>query len=75
MGTVYGTRVFVECCHGNLGRILPVVAEDMVLRTREGGLSVPFYAESTFHGDLPNAGKIELTQQTAYPFSENIRIW
>ena len=74
MGTVYGARVFVECCHGNLGRILPVVAENIVLRTNDGGLSVPFYVESTFHGDLPNAGKIELTQQTEYPFSETIRI-
>lgn len=74
MGTVYGARVFVECCHGNVGRILPVIAEAQVMMDREGGFTIPFYATSRYRGATPDAGAVEIAQETDYPFSDTVRI-
>lgn len=74
MGTIYGARVFVDCCHGNLGRLLPVVGENLVLKTPEGDFVIPFYNTSTFRGDSPQAGKVTIVQETEYPFSEQVKI-
>jgi len=74
MGTVYAARVFVDCCHGNLGRLLPVLAENQVLATPEGDFVVPFYNSSRFRGRSAKAGSVEIVEATDYPFSENIRI-
>ncbi len=73
-GTVYGARVFGECCHGNLGRLLPVLAEHVVLATPEGDYVIPFYNSSRFRGNSPKAGKVEIVQETGYPFSEKVKI-
>jgi hypothetical protein len=72
--TVYGARTFIECCHGNGGRLLPVLAEHLVLSTPEGDFVVPFYNNSRFRSNSPKAGKVEIIQETDYPFSENVRI-
>jgi DUF1680 family protein len=74
MGTVYGARVFTECCHANLGRLLPVVAEHLVLGTAEGDFVIPFYNSSRFRGNSPKAGNVEILQETDYPFSEKVKI-
>ena len=74
MGTVYATRVFVDCCHGNLGRLLPVLAENLVLSTKGGDFVIPFYDSSHFRGHSSKAGNVEIFQETDYPFSENIKI-
>lgn len=69
MGTVYGARVFVECCHGNVGRILPVIAEAQVMTDRDGGFAIPFYATSRYKNETA-----EIAQETDYPFSDTVRI-
>ena len=74
MGTVYAARVFVDCCHGNLGRLLPVLGENLVLSTMEGDLVIPFYSSSRFRTHSPKAGNVEIVQETEYPFSDNVRI-
>ena len=73
-GTVYGARVFVECCHANSGRLLPYVAENTVLRTPEGDFAVPFYNTSSYTSTSSKAGKVTIEQQTDYPFSDTIKI-
>jgi hypothetical protein len=74
MGTVYAARVFVDCCHGNLGRLLPILAEHIVLGTPEGDFVIPFYNSSRFRGNSPKAGNVEIIQETDYPFSEKVKI-
>ncbi len=74
MGTVYSARMFVECCHGNLGRLLPVLSENIVLGTPEGNYAIPFYNSSTFRDNSPKAGHIEIVQETDYPFSDKVKI-
>lgn len=73
-GTVYGARVYIECCHANVGRLLPMVAENQVLRTPESDFVIPFYNSSSFRGDSPQAGKVTIVQETDYPFSEQVKI-
>ena len=74
MGTVYAARVYVECCHGNGGRLLPVVAENTVLQTPEGDFVIPFYNSSGFQSPSPRAGNVAIEQETEYPFSETVKI-
>jgi DUF1680 family protein len=73
-GTVYGARVFVECCHANSGRLLPYVAENTVLKSPDGAYVIPFYNSSSFADTHPTAGKVTIEQQTEYPFSETVKI-
>ncbi|MFH1006926.1 MAG: beta-L-arabinofuranosidase domain-containing protein [Candidatus Latescibacterota bacterium] len=74
MGTAYCARVMVECCHGNLGRLLPILAEHVVLGLPEGDYVIPFYNSSSFKDHSPQAGNVEIVQETDYPFSEQVRI-
>jgi DUF1680 family protein len=73
-GTVYGARIYIECCHANVGRLLPVVAENTVLETPEGDFVIPFYNSSSFQGTSPKAGNVAIEQETEYPFSETVKI-
>lgn len=73
-GTLYGARLLNDCCLGNLGRVMPVLAEHMVLTTDDGGLAIPFYGPSTVKAVLPNAEKVEVAQRTDYPFSDEVKI-
>ena len=73
-GTVYGVRFLVECCLGNMGRVMPILAEHMILSTADGGFAVPFYGPCVVTGDVDGAGRVTVSQKTDYPFSEKIEI-
>jgi hypothetical protein len=68
-GTVFGARLLIECCLGNLGRIMPIFAEHMITQTAEGGLAALFYGPCRFE-----TSKIKIIQKTDYPFSDKIKI-
>ncbi len=68
-GTVFGSRLLIECCLGNLGRIMPLFAEHMITQTDDGGAAVLFYGPCRFQ-----TPKFEIIQKTHYPFSDKIKI-
>lgn len=72
--TYYPTRLEVECCQSNGPRLLPIVTQNMVLRTADGGLAVAYYGPSHAEAQLRDGLKIRLAQHTDYPFDETVRI-
>lgn len=73
-GTHYPSRLYVECCQSNGPRLLPAIAEYLVLATRDSGLAVPFYVESETRVNLTNGETLFLTLETGYPFEEDVRL-
>jgi DUF1680 family protein len=73
-GTQYPSRLYVECCQSNGPRLLPAIAEYLVLATQDSGLAVPFYVESETQVNLVNGERLILKQETGYPFEEKVRI-
>ncbi|MBN2579148.1 MAG: glycoside hydrolase family 127 protein [Pirellulales bacterium] len=72
--TQYPSRLEVECCQSNGPRILPIVTENMVLKTADGGLAVVYYGTSRTTARLPDGRQIQLLQETNYPFDESVEI-
>ncbi|MBN2024725.1 MAG: glycoside hydrolase family 127 protein [Pirellulales bacterium] len=72
--TYYPSRLDVECCQSNGPRILPIVAEHMILKTNDGGLAVVYYGQSDAEAQLSTGAKVRLVQETDYPFDESARI-
>ena len=73
-GTHYPARLHVECCQSNAPRTLPIMVEHMVLATPDDGLAVAFYGPSATKAQRKRGGEVILTQETAYPFEEEISI-
>ena len=73
-GTSYCVRHYIECCKGNYGRALPVLAEHMVMPASEGGLGIGFYSTGEYRVPCGEAGWVKITQQTEYPFAEDVKI-
>ena len=71
-GTQYPSRLYVECCQSNGPRLLPAIAEYLVLATQDSGLAVPFYVESETQVSLANGKTLVLTQRTGYPFEGKV---
>lgn len=61
----------VECCTGNVHRMLPNYALRQWMRTPEGGIVAALYGPSRFVGEV-NAVQVTIDQQTGYPFSDQI---
>jgi DUF1680 family protein len=72
--THYPARLYIECCQSNAPRTLPILVEQMVLATLDDGLAVAFYGSSEAKARLKRGGEEILTQETAYPFEEEILI-
>lgn len=72
--TYYPTRLEVECCQSNGPRILPIIAENMVLKTDDGGLAVVYYGKSRAETRLRDGVVVRLVQETDYPFDESVLI-
>jgi len=68
-GTVFGARLLVECCLGNLGRVLPVWSERLIRENPTGGFDVLFYAPGRF-----DFSRVTFIQKTDYPFADTVRI-
>ncbi len=63
----------VECCTGNVNRMMPVYVGQMWLSGREGGLTAALYGPgkvSTYVGKENR--EVTVTEETGYPFSEHI---
>lgn len=62
-----------ECCAGNVHRFMPNYAARMWMRDNNGGMVAALYGPSVGKAGV-GAGNtnVEITEETAYPFSESI---
>jgi len=69
----YAIRQTWDCCHSNGPRILPIFLENMILLSKTGELSIIHYGPMKANFSIAGA-KVNLIQETSYPFDENISI-
>jgi DUF1680 family protein len=72
--TFYPARLYVECCQSNAPRALPLMAENMVLATDDGGLALAFYGSGEARRKLPNGNRVVVRQKSGYPFDESVQV-
>lgn len=72
--TEYPARLYIECCQANSPRIMPMLAERLVMATPEGGFAIPFFAASVSRVKSKNGRAVTVTQETEYPFDETVTI-
>lgn len=72
--TLYASRLFIECCQANAPRLMPILAEHMIMKKATGGFAIPFYGPCRAKCTTKTAGEITIRQQTSYPFDERIII-
>ena len=61
----------VECCSGNVHRMIPNFALRQWLRTPDGGVVAALYSPSKFRTTI-DGDAVSIDEQTDYPFSETI---
>jgi DUF1680 family protein len=72
--TEYPARLYIECCQANAPRLMPMLAERLVMATPEGGFAIPFFASSVSKVTTKNGRAVTFTQETQYPFDETVNI-
>ncbi len=63
----------VECCTGNLSRMMPYYLEQMYLKSKDNDIVLALFGPSTLKTTL-NGEKVEIVQDTNYPFEESIKL-
>ncbi len=63
-----------RCCQHNHTQGWPYYAENLWMATPDNGLAAVLYAENTVNAKVANGKPVQLSQQTHYPFDEQIRI-
>jgi hypothetical protein len=64
----------VECCTGNVNRFMPYYVEQMWLSAPDNGLVASLFGPSSVTAKVGKDNTaIEITQETNYPFSEEIK--
>ena len=63
-----------RCCQHNHGMGWPYYVEHLVMATTDGGIATMLYAENQTEALVANGQKIQLSQQTHYPFDEHVRL-
>ena len=69
---LFGTLTGYPCCTCNLHQAWPKLTQNLWLRSVEGGLAAMVYAPSKVSTTLPSGAKVEIMEQTNYPFEEQI---
>jgi DUF1680 family protein len=63
----------VACCTGNINRFMPYYTMQMWLKTRKNGIAAVLYGPAEFTTEAgPGNKPVTITQNTRYPFDENI---
>ena len=62
-----------RCCQHNHGHALPYYLENLVMASNDNGLAVVMYNACTTRAKVGNGTEIKLTENTRYPFEEQIR--
>lgn len=63
-----------RCCQHNHAQGWPYYAEHLVMATADGGLATVLYASSTTRAKVASGTTVTLTQETHYPFEEEISL-
>jgi hypothetical protein len=63
----------VECCAGNVNRIMPIYAGHLWMRDRRGGLVAMLYGPSRVETAVCAGGaRVVIDERTAFPFSDRV---
>lgn len=62
-----------RCCQHNHGHALPYYLQNLVMGSNDNGLAAIMYNSSVSTAQVGNGTEITLTQETKYPFEEDIR--
>jgi hypothetical protein len=63
-----------RCCQHNAGHGWPYYAQHLWLATPDNGLAAVLYAPSQVFAKVGNGTKVKITENTQYPFDENIEL-
>ncbi len=63
-----------RCCQHNHAQGWPYFAEHLVMATPDNGLATLYYNECSATAKVGNGTDVTLTEETHYPFDENIKI-
>ena len=70
---LFGILTGYPCCTCNLHQAWPKFVQNLWLKTAEGGIAAMVYAPSKLSTTLASGARIEIHEQTCYPFEEQIR--
>jgi DUF1680 family protein len=69
----YRPNPFVQCCPGEVNRIMPNYASRMWMSDGKGGVVAALFGPSTFTARVGKSGQeVTLVEETNYPFSETV---
>jgi DUF1680 family protein len=63
-----------RCCQHNVAFGWPYFAEHLWMATADNGLAATIYAPSFVRAKVGDGAMVELTEETSYPFDEEIRL-
>ena len=70
---LFGTLTGYPCCSCNLHQAWPKLVQNLWLKSAEGGIAAMVYAPSRLSTTLTSGAKVEIEEQTCYPFEEQIQ--
>jgi DUF1680 family protein len=63
-----------RCCQHNVAFGWPYFAEHLWMATADNGLAATLYAPSAVRARVGDGAEVELSEETAYPFEETVRL-
>jgi len=69
---LFGLEPNFGCCTANLHQGWPKFAASLWMRTADGGLVAAAYAPSTVAAEVAGGAKVQITEETDYPFRDRI---
>src|SRR5205085_1630889 len=70
----YSPFAVYRCCQHNVSHGWPYYAEELWLATADRGLCASLYAPSEVSAKVGDGTTVTLTEQTAYPFRDTVRL-
>ena len=71
---VFGVEPNFGCCTANMHQGWPKFTSSLWMATKNGGLVIMSYAPSTVEAKVGKGQTVKITNETDYPFSEDIKI-
>ena len=71
---IYGFTPNFPCCLANMHSPWPRYVESMWMATSDNGLVAALYGPCRFDAKVGHGSKIEIVEETDYPFSDRVRI-
>lgn len=68
----YQPHHYPECCVGNVNRLMPNYISRMWMTDEEDSIIATLYGPSAYEHSVADGQTVRITEETAYPFSEDI---